>query len=196
MFVGRCPYCLVTVQFNQVGANAWMIAGGQQENISVRQCPQCGGVHAVFFIADTALLEGSRKTGQWPLEGVPQPHPAMPPPVASDWAEAHMALSVGLWKSAVIMARRAVQGVCLDKGAGGKKTLHQQINELSGTQTLHPTLVEWSHKIRSFGNIGAHPGDDGLADVDQAEARGVVDFLDQLLVYVYEMPDRLSKLIP
>jgi hypothetical protein len=35
-----------------------------------------------------------------------------------------------------------------------------------------------------------------LADVGQAEARGVVDFLDQLLVYVYEMPDRLSKLIP
>ena len=113
-----------------------------------------------------------------------------------DWEEAHKALGVGLWKSAVAMARRAVQGVCIEKGADPKKKLFLQIDELKVSQTLHPHLVEWAQRIRAFGNTGVHPGEDGLDDVSKEAATAVVSFLDQLLHYVYELPDELATTLP
>jgi hypothetical protein len=66
---------------------------------------------------------------------------------------------------------------------------------LAVSQDLHPLLVELSHKVRSLGNVGAHPGEDGLDDVGEQEARTAVSFLDQLLHFIYELRAQMMELL-
>jgi hypothetical protein len=102
------------------------------DHLMVLYCPACKGVHVEFYEEGHGgpyIVDGAERhqTGQWPPAGVRLPHAAVPGAVAADWVEAHKALGVGLWKSAVTMARRAVQGVCIDKHATGNKKLYDQI---------------------------------------------------------------------
>jgi transcriptional regulator with XRE-family HTH domain len=124
-----------------------------------------------------------------------RPAPAVyPPNVAADWREAHGALAAGLPRAAAGMARRAVYGVCVDRGVVGGARLCELIEKLGEVSTLHPTLVEWARQIRIFGSTVANAVADGLDSITREEATGVVAFLDELLLVTYEVPDRLSRL--
>jgi hypothetical protein len=90
------------------------------------------------------------------------------------------------------MARRAAQGVCIDKKAK-QGNLVVQIKELVGAGSLHPQLGEWADHVRLFGNTGAHPGDDGLDTVSQQDAEDALAFLDQLLEWTYVAPWKLQQ---
>lgn len=183
---GVCPLCGHTVAFLQFGGE-WRHPEGLLGDIRITEaiCPNCRS--AYIRVID---VEG-RTLHDWPNAG-DRPSPgAVPVPVADDWREAHTDLGIQTWKSAATMARRAVQGICIDKGAAPAR-LADQIRELAANSTLHPAIVDWSHQIRFFGNVGAHPGDDGLADVTEQDARDAVAFLDQLLDWAYVMPSRLA----
>lgn len=109
-----------------------------------------------------------------------------------DWTEAHTCLSARTSKAAAAMARRALQGVCIDKGAA-KGRLVDQIKGLVKSGSLAGPLGEWADHVRLLGNVGAHPGDDGLDTVSKDEAEDVVRFLDELLRWTYEMPWELDQ---
>jgi len=152
-------------------------------------CPSCG--------RHTYRLGGSPLTwdnvfGQYPLAGQREPHPSIPPSIATDWTEAHICLSARTYKASAAMARRAVQGVCIDKGAA-KGRLVDQIKALVKSGHLANQLGEWADHVRILGNIGAHPGEDGLDTVSKDEAEAVVRFLDELLRWTYEMPYELEQ---
>lgn len=127
-----------------------------------------------------------------PIHTRPDPRPtplSYPQRIAEDWREAHAALAAGLPKATAAMALRAVQAVCSDRRATGGQNLYEQIEELGKAETFHPTLIEWAHEIRLFGNTV-----DGLDGVTPQDAAVVVAFLDELLRFTYEVPDRLGKL--
>ena len=127
----------------------------------------------------------------------PAPRPApptYPPTVADDWTEAHAALAAGLPKAAAAIALRAVQGVCVEKKAARGRRLYDQIEELGRAQVFHPALVDWALQIRLLETMVSRPDEDGLDAVTQEDAVGVIAFLDELLRFTYELPDRLAKL--
>ena len=183
---GTCPGCGHLVQFLQrhhmLGA-----LGGKSVGIYVFQCPGCED----YMIEVRTTEQPTSLLGSWPLPGNQPPGPPVPHPLGSDCAEAHRCLGVQAWKAAAAMARRTVQGICIERGAKPAK-LAAQIAELAAKQTLHPNLVEWATQVRHFGNEGAHPGDDGLAEVTEADARDAVAFMDQLIEWTYHMPERLQ----
>jgi hypothetical protein len=186
---GTCPICGRDVVF-LLGIGNWVHAEGKFGAISVAHgvCPNCRSP----FIRVVSAAGNETIFHEWPNAG-DRPSPAgVPAPVADDWREAHKDLGIQTWKSAATMARRAVQGVCINKGAAPAK-LAAQIKELAANNTLHPHLVVWADQVRLFGNDGAHPGEDGLTDVGEADAREAVAFLDQLLDWVYVMPGRLDE---
>jgi hypothetical protein len=133
------------------------------------------------------INEPGHTLAQWPPKGIRPAHPSVPAPLAADLREAHLCLSIGAFRGAAAMARRAVQGVAVEQGAKDAK-LSAQLKELEAKATLHPTMVEWADHIRLLGNVGAHPGADGLETVSEDEAREVVRFLDELLRWLYELP--------
>lgn len=67
--------------------------------------------------------------------------------------------------------------------------------EATGTLGAHPEqLGDVAHKIRLGGNAGAHPDKDGLKDVTEDDARRLLEFLEDFVRYVYEIPGRLQAM--
>jgi|SoiMethySBSTD1v2_1073268.scaffolds.fasta_scaffold556917_3 hypothetical protein len=172
-----CPHCLRDVRFD-IAAQL----GHDGLYYEIQRCQACqGNVYRQLDNTRTQVL------AQWPPRGIRPAHPAVPAPIAADWLEAHLCLSIRAFRGAAAMARRAVQGVAVEQGAKDAK-LSAQLKELETKATLHPTMVEWADHIRLLGNVGAHPGADGLETVSEDEARDVVRFLDELLRWLYELP--------
>jgi hypothetical protein len=173
-----CPHCLREVRFD-------ILASTQHGRMlhQIQRCQACD--ERVYRQVD--VDEQGHTLAQWPLTGIRTAHPAVPAPIAADWLEAHLCLSIRAFRGAAAMARRAVQGIAVERGATDGK-LHAQLKELEAKTTLHPSMVEWADHIRLLGNVGAHPGADGLETVSEDEARDVVRFLDELLRWLYELP--------
>ena len=115
----------------------------------------------------------------------------VPEQVADDYEEAAGCLISGHYKAAAAMARRAVQGTCIDLGAKPGATLYGQIDDLQAQGHITKRLAELAHKIRVLGNDAAHPGKDGLDIVTAEEAKQTVDFLEHMLQHVFH-PRRLG----
>jgi hypothetical protein len=96
-----CPYCLRDVRFD-IGARFQY----ENERHEIQQCQACG--HPVYRLLDPTR---ARVVAQWPPKGIRPVHPAVPPPIAADWREAHLSLSIGAFRGAAAMARRAVPGL-------------------------------------------------------------------------------------
>jgi Domain of unknown function (DUF4145) len=173
-----CPHCLREVRFD--------ILAQTQHGRLLHQIQKCQACRELVY-RQLDVEEPSHTLAQWPPRGIRPAHPAVPPPIAADWLEAHLCLSIRAFRGAAAMARRAVQGVAVERGAKDAK-LSAQLKELEARATLHPTMVEWADHIRLLGNAGAHPGGDGLETVSEDEAREVVRFLDELLRWLYELP--------
>jgi hypothetical protein len=171
-----CPHCLSKAHFS---TRANQPHGSEVHTIDA--CHGCGRL--VYRLVDSS----TRRKMQWPPLGLQPAHPSVPIPIGSDWHEAHLCQSVGAFRAAAAMARRAVQGIAIERGATGS-TLNAQLKDLEAKATLHPTLIEWADHIRLLGNSGAHPGTDGLETVSEEEAAEVVRFLDELLRWLYELP--------
>jgi transcriptional regulator with XRE-family HTH domain len=108
--------------------------------------------------------------------------------------EAHAALAAGLPMAAAAMALRAVHRVCVDQEAVGGGNLCDRIEELGRGLALHPTFVLWAHQIRLFESTIAHALVADLDSVTRRDAAALVAFLDELLRFTYEVPDRLGRL--
>jgi hypothetical protein len=84
------------------------------------------------------------------------------------------------------MARSALQAALRDHGAKGAN-LKSEIANLAGQGILPPLMREWSDQVRELGNDATHP-DATSHGTDAADARDVVEFLDYLLQYLYNLP--------
>jgi hypothetical protein len=93
-----CPHCLREVRFDVVTQQVF-------DNIyyDIQRCQACQGV--VYRQLDNTHIQ---VLAQWPPRGIRPAHPAVPAPIAADWREAHLCLSIGAFRGAAAMARRAV----------------------------------------------------------------------------------------
>ena len=145
--------------------------------------PQVNGQAAVF--------EGMH---WWPLPGVGDLDPDIPPQVSSAYTEGMRALSVKAARAAVVMFRGMLAQVVADKGsaaAQGKHSLYHKLEQMSQDGSLHPSLVEWASEIRVIGNAAAHP--DALDPVSDDEAADLARLCRQLLNVIYEVPARIAR---
>jgi hypothetical protein len=187
---GTCPWCHTVVVFSALFLTA--LPNGDIED--VRRCPNCQHDHYRYGqgqqtaqgMVFTTLLFQSPPSGHRDADA------SIPTPIAEDWREAHLCFGVGSYKGAAALARRAVQGVCIERGAK-KDLLVKQIQALVGAGGLHPHLGDWATEVRILGNVGAHPGEDGLDQVSKEESSDILNFLDQMLDWTYVMPGKLDE---
>jgi len=110
---------------------------------------------------------------------------SVPREVLHDYIEALKAYNVGAYRAAVAMARRALQQAAEDTGAPKKDNLVNQIQWLFDQGFIDKATKNLADGVRYFGNYGAHPQDDLLAQVTQDNARLVIEILRQILVKLY-----------
>jgi len=128
----------------------------------------------------------------------PQPLPSpsderIPENIRKDLDEAKICFSVGAFRACAVMARRAMQSACINKGSS-KDRLVDQLEELARNGIITRDLKEWADVVRWVGNDAAHPGKE---EVSQEDAKDILSLAEQFLHVVYVAPaiakERKSK---
>ena len=161
-----------------------------------RHCHQCVIVIEEEWVGDLPkkemALEGlvtHRGIHWWPLPGTNLSED-IPKQIADVFSEAATALSANCPRASVVMTRRTLEAITVDKGET-KGTLAERLNSLTQRGILHPTLIEWAKEVRLFGNIGAHF--DPIETISVDDAKQLLTFVKELLKYVYELPAELER---
>ena len=113
----------------------------------------------------------------------------IPEDIADDFREALLCLSVGANRGASVLARRAVQSICKNKGAT-KRDLKDQVDELFTKNIITEDLKNWAHEVRYVGNDAAHPNDTAVSKEDAEE---ILDLLDSLCEVLYIAPAKAAN---
>lgn len=162
-------------------------------NFEVLKCTNCAGfVHVLWSASGSGGRHGLHdyRVLPWPLEIKEAPE-HWPKEVQRLWLQASRSLSSENWDATVVMARSALQVALRDQEAVGSN-LKQEIKDLASKGLLPPIMREWSDEVRLLGNDSAHPeiGSEGASPED---AKDVVEFLDYLLEYLYDVPKRINE---
>jgi Domain of unknown function (DUF4145) len=157
-------------------------------NFDVYQCGNCAGYVHVFWSASEHGFTGlhSYKVLPWPLKGKPKASESWPEQVQRFWIQAHQSARSEIWDGASVMARSAMQVTFREQGAVGR-TLKDEVDDLSEKGLLPRVMKEWATELRLLGNEAAHPDVD-LVEANPQDIRDALEFLDQLLKYLYDLP--------
>jgi hypothetical protein len=155
------------------------------------QCHNCAGfVHVLWSASEFGGLY-SYHVLPWPLTGKRTPSENWPVGMRTFWIQAHDCLRSENWDAAAVMARSALQCVVRERGAK-EGSLKSEVEDLATKGVLHPLMTEWSHEVRALGNESAHP-EPTAAPTAPLDARDIVNFLDSLLFYLYDLPNQIAE---
>lgn len=109
--------------------------------------------------------------------------------IKKDYEESLLCFSVSAYRAAAVMARRALQSICLDKGANEVEKLEKQIDWLFSQGVITKDLKDWAHEVRSVGNNAAHPKKpDEDQPVSKEDADDILQLLEQFCQVLYVAP--------
>ncbi|UEG52598.1 DUF4145 domain-containing protein [Mucilaginibacter daejeonensis] len=117
----------------------------------------------------------------------PMPTPTdlrIPEGIRLDLEEAKRCFSVSAFRGCAVLARRAIQSTCIDKGTA-QRDLVKQIDDLQIRGIITNDLKEWAHVIRWIGNDAAHPNKDVVSEEDAGD---ILELCDQFLNTIYVAP--------
>ncbi len=120
-------------------------------------------------------------------------HESIPENIREDFAEARKCWFAGSNKGVVVLCRRVMQLIAIDKGAEGDKLI-DQIDSLFSKGLITKSLHDAAHEIRYFGNFGAHPRNDGLDNISNDDTKIVTRLTNQFLTDLYIRPFETGKL--
>ena len=161
------------------------------EAFLVARCPR--NLCAIFFLTYDRLNKRVRRIFPFPDTKASDYHKAIPEKMRLDFTEARRCWFGDSNKGVVVMCRRTMQQIAIDKGAKGSR-LFDQIDDLLASGLITKSLHDAAHEIRHFGNFGAHPRDDGLDDIDEHDADSLLKLTHQFLVDLYVRPYETEQL--
>jgi hypothetical protein len=189
----ECPFCNERGKFEREFHAVKKKPNSRKAlNFDTLKCVNCAGFVMVLWSAsEHGPSQGLHdfRVLPWPLR-VADPPEFWPPEVRRCWKQARQSLRSESWDAAAVMARTALQAALREKGAEGSN-LKKEIENLATTGVLPPLMREWSDEVRLLGNDATHP--DGESEgATAADARDVVEFLDYLLEYLYNLPKSIA----
>ncbi len=147
----------------------------------------------VAFVVYDRLNNRVRRVYPFPKTSASDFHQAIPEKMREDFGEARRCWYIDANKGVVVMCRRVLQHITLDKGATGRN-LMEQINDMLAKGLITRSLHDAAHEVRYFGNFGAHPQDDSLDNISDDDAKIVMDIVNQFLLDLYVRPSETAKL--
>ena len=147
-------------------------------------CPACRGPQEVIF-QKKALVSASLTPDIYaPIRDILAWD--IPENILFDLAEATLDLGVRAYKSCVVMCRRCVQAVLLDKNIPDAE-LAVMIKNANKKKILTDNLFHTATALRFFGNSGAHPLDPELRKVTELQASLSIQVTKEILQDVYPL---------
>jgi len=189
----ECPFCNERGNFERAFHAEKKKPGARKVlNFDVYKCANCAGyVHVLWSASEFGGSQGLHqfRVLPWPI-GRPTAPEHWPDEIRRSWEQAHDSLNHENWDAAAVMARSALQAAFRRQGAKGR-TLNDETASLAAQGILPPIMKEWSTELRLLANDSAHPDQDQEATNPQ-DARDVVEFLDYLLEYLYNLPKSIG----
>ena len=95
------------------------------------------------------------------------------------------------YDSAAVSARRVLEGIFkLRVGARNNEKLPSLIQSAVNDPVLKEQLTDLATSIKDGGNLGAHF--DLEKEVDQTIAESIIELVEFLIIYFYQVPKRIS----
>lgn len=208
---GLCPRCNKQSSFEVIGSMPVTFDGGilegsdgrkvssYSERVSVLVCRHCKqGVVVIEeeYVGDLPRKQQSsggymshRGFHWWPLPNM-NLSSDIPKEIAGAFSEAAAALLADCPRASAVMARRTIEAIAVDKGEKTGPLAHR-LAKLGSEGILHPALIEWTKEVRLIGNQGAHF--DLIDTVSKEDAQQLLDFIRELLKFLYELPAELYR---
>ena len=171
-----CPAC--TKEFRLSATAYWNYIG------DVR-CTNCGA-----YLTNIVIENGELK--KTPIHKSLALHriQGTPDALMSDLIEAQRCHAAGIYNASVVMCRRALEQLCIDKQAEGH-TLHDKLKSLTEQGILSREISDSSNEIKYFGNCGAHSENDLLGGIIEKDASEVLEICLHIVKHIYEVPQRI-----
>lgn len=167
-------------------------------NFDTYKCGSCAGYILVFWTNSEHSYGGydrmrglhDYRTLPWAIGGW-DGEEYWPDKAKRHWKQARNALAREDYDAAVVMARSAVQAIVRNKKAK-KGDLYHEINDLVSRGILPNIVGELAHEVRELAKPSAHPSEED-EPVDPKDAQEIVDFLDILFEYCYDLPHKINE---
>ena len=147
-------------------------------------CSECKNQQAVVIQGGALVTASQQRDIYEPVRDLVNHE--VPPDILLDLLEATVDLGVNCFKSCVVMCRRSVQAVLLERGVADNK-LGRMIDDARGTDILDERLYQTAKAIGFFGNSGAHPLDPELRKVEQLDASLALQVTKRFLQSIYPL---------
>lgn len=108
------------------------------------------------------------------------------------YAEARASTKVGAYTACVLLCRKLLMHIAVEKGAQPGLGFVEYVDYLAAHHWVPPNGTAWVDQIRKKGNDANHK----IVIMDQAAAAEILSFVEMLLIFMYEFPARLSPPIP
>jgi hypothetical protein len=169
-----CGYCDLNVASNRgyklIGIDNIEIGG-------IYLCPNC--LAPSFFISDFQCP--SFKVGHT-VQYVPQE-------VNILYEEARLCASHRCYTAAVMLCRKILMNIAVDRGAKEGKRFVQYVDFLFDQNYIPPNGKQWVGHIKDKGNEANHE----IKPIDADDARELLIFTEMLLKFIYELPSMISN---
>ena len=163
----RCGYCSYDV------ASAHGLAARDGLAV-VRICPQCNG--PTFFSHDGR---------QWPGPKLGANMSKLPTDVGAIYEEARSSVTVNAFTATVLLCRKLLMHVAVEKGAPKDKAFLEYVNWLIQERYAPKGAENWLDYIRRRSNEANHQ----ISIMEATDAKALILLTEQLLRNVYELAD-------
>jgi hypothetical protein len=169
-----CGYC---------GSQTGTAAGWQTEarDAFIRICPHCNG--PTFFGVDKS---------QWPGPKLGGTVVGLSEEVQAIYEEARGSIAGTAYTGAVMLCRKILMHVAVEKGADSGLSFQEYVQWLIGEHYAPRGAEDWLDYIRKRANEANHE----IVVMSKQDAVGVLGFTEALLRSVYELPDLVPKTVP
>jgi hypothetical protein len=123
---------------------------------------------------------------------VPGPTPgnevsSLPSDVEALYREARRSVSIAAYTASVLVSRKLLGHIAVQKGAAAGKTFVEYVEHLASSGYVPPDGKGWVDHIRKKGNEATHE----IVLMQHDDANQLLLFLEMLLRFVYEFPARV-----
>ncbi|SDY96223.1 DUF4145 domain-containing protein [Tindallia californiensis] len=207
----KCPYCSIEFHYEEYGQLSYQYENKEIKGklsgygVSTCFCPSCENL-IVQFVEGIYVSDQYRTEIEEPFINAKIIYPMnsngiiLPPEVPSkyktDFEEASVVLSISP-KASAALSRRSLQKFLHEHLGIRKKSLAQEIEEFTTSQSLPTYLLEAVDAIRNIGNFAAHPLKDTntgeIIDVEVGEAEWLLEVLEMLYDFYFVQPLKLQR---
>jgi len=112
----------------------------------------------------------------------------VPADIEALYMEARQAYSVNAFTASVMVCRKLLMHIAVQKGAKAGQTFHQYVDYLGQNHFVPPDGMGWVDHIRDKGNDANHE----IVIMKKEDAEDLITFIEMLLKFIYEFPAKIK----